>query len=391
MNQTTIQFGPGTPLAKPRLLLSFSMGKTSARMTELCLERLADQYEMKVVVANTGQELEESLLFGHQCDQHFGFNAVWVEAEIDPEPGAGTRHRIVTYETATRQSSEGGPFEAMIQKYGIPGPGRPHCTRELKANAIRSYMLSIGWTDYTIAIGIRPDEPRRVDEEEMRRANLGMNVKFIYPLVDYWYHDKQDVNDWHEELPFQLELEEYEGNCGNCWKKHDPKLYMMARKRPEVFGFTDIMEGRYPRVGAEFAKDPNAPDRVFFRRRRSTKDLLAEAAAVADRPIEVLRRFAQRDPDENGGCAEACHPYPMLDFGEEAAMTDDIAQALGFADAAELHRMVASVKLDTPQAIAAFKEWQENDGTRAGMSKLTDGVSPSDISVPPAIQEGGTT
>jgi 3'-phosphoadenosine 5'-phosphosulfate sulfotransferase (PAPS reductase)/FAD synthetase len=319
MSQNSLQFGPTVALAKPRLLLSFSFGKTSARMTELCLQHLADQYEMKVVIANTGQELEESLLFGHRCDQHFGFDATWVEAAIDPEPGAGTRHRVVTYETATRQAEEGGPFEAMIQKYGIPGPGRAHCTRELKANAIRSYLLSIGWDDYTIAIGIRPDEPRRVDEEEMRRANLGMRVKFIYPMVDFWYHDKQDVNDWHDGLPFQLGLEEWGGNCGNCWKKSDPKLFLMARKRPEVFQFTDTMEVRYPRVGAEFVKDPTAPDRVFFRKRRNTKQLLAEAASVADQPIEVLRKFAQQDPDANAGCAEACHPYPMLDFEAEPA------------------------------------------------------------------------
>lgn len=318
MSQNSLHFGPASALAKPRLLLSFSCGRTSALMTKLCLERLADRYEMKVVVANTGQERDESLLFGHLCDTHFGYNATWVEADINPEPGEGTRHRVVTYETATRMSPEGGPFEAMIQKYGIPGPGRAHCTRELKANAIRSYLLSIGWTDYTIAIGIRPDEPRRVDEDEMRRANAGMRVKFAYPMVDFWYHDKQDVNDWWEDQPFNLELEEHEGNCGWCWKKSDPKLFLLAKQRPDVFAFPATMDARYPRLGPEFAKDPNAPTRVFFRKHRSTKDLLAEAVTVADKPIEVLRRFAKQDPDANGGCAESCEPYPMLDFGEAA-------------------------------------------------------------------------
>lgn len=319
MSQHSLHFGPATALAKPRLLLSFSFGRTSALMAKLCLERLADQYEMKVVVANTGEEREESLLFGHQCDTRFGFDATWVEAEINPGHGEGTRHRVVTYETATRSNAVDGPFERMIQKYGIPGPGRAHCTRELKANAIRSYLLSIGWTDYTIAIGIRPDEPRRVDEEEMRRANLGMNVKFVYPMVDFWYHDKQDVNEWWAEQPFNLLLDEHEGNCGWCWQKSDPKLFLLAKQRPQEFVFPARMDALYPRVGAEFEKDPGAPNRVFFRRRRSTEALLAEAAAVATAPIEVLRRFIKQDADAESGCSEACHPYPMLDFEGAAA------------------------------------------------------------------------
>lgn len=318
MSQNSLHFGPVTTLAKPRLLLSFSWGRTSALMTKLCLERLADQYEMKVVVANTTQEREESLLFGHQCDTRFGFQSTWVEAVINPGKGEGTRHKVVTYETATRLSPEGGAFEEMIQKYGIPGPGRAHCTRELKAAAIRSYMLSIGWTDYTIAIGIRPDEKVRVDEEEMRRANLGMKVKFIYPMIDFWYHDKQDVNDWWEEQPFNLQLEEHEGNCAWCWKKSDPKHFLLAKQNPSIYEFPANMEARYPRLGPEFEKDPSAPNRVFFRKHRTTKDILAEAATVADRPIEVLHRFVKQDADKNAGCGEACHPYPMLDFGEAA-------------------------------------------------------------------------
>jgi 3'-phosphoadenosine 5'-phosphosulfate sulfotransferase (PAPS reductase)/FAD synthetase len=315
VSQNSIHFGPNDRPGKPRLVLSFSMGKTSAYMTKLCRDRLADQYEMIVVTANTAWEREEALVFGNECDRRFGFNMVWVEAVTNPGDGNGTTHRVVTFETASRN---GEPFEAMIQKYGIPGPGRAHCTRELKANAIRSYLRSIGWNKYTIAIGIRPDEPRRVDEEQMRRENLGEGVKFAYPLVDWFYSDKQDVNDWWEAQDFNLQLAEHEGNCAGCWKKSDPKLLLLARERPEVFTFPDRMEKLYPRVGAEFLKDPSAPDRVFFRKRRSAQALLTEAAASAQ-PVEVLRRFVRQDADQNSGCTESCEPYPMLNFGLEAA------------------------------------------------------------------------
>lgn len=320
MSQSSIAFGaPVAGLAKPRIVASFSMGRSSALMTKLLREHLSDQYEILVLIANTGQEREESLLFGHQCDVYFGFNAVWLEADIKAELGAGTEHRVVTYDTATRISPEGGPFEAMIQKYGIPGPRQPHCTRELKARAIRSYLRSIGWNDYTIAMGIRPDEPRRADEEEMRRANQGAAVKVIYPLIDYWYHDKADVNDWWAAQPFNLQLQEHEGNCAWCWKKSFAKHARLLNERPELYEFPAKMEARYPRVGAEFEKDPTAPARTFFRLRTPTIRLkevaeLIATEADANREAKRQRLIDQLRADDNSGCTESCEPYPMLNL-----------------------------------------------------------------------------
>lgn len=53
-------------------------------------------------------------------------------------------------------------------------------------------------------------------------------------------------------------------------------------------------------------------------------------------------------------------------------MTDEMAQTLGFADAEEFHRMVANADMRSPAARAAFKDWQENDGTKAGLEKLQE-------------------
>jgi hypothetical protein len=96
VSQTSIPFGPSRDLARPRIVASFSMGRSSALMTKLLRDHLSDQYEILVLIANTTQERNESLLFGHQCDAAFGFNAVWLEAEIRPELGAGTEHRVST-------------------------------------------------------------------------------------------------------------------------------------------------------------------------------------------------------------------------------------------------------------------------------------------------------
>lgn len=125
---------------KKRLLASFSGGKTSAFMTKWLLDNKSEEYDIKVVFANTGEEHVKTLEFVHVCDQAFGFGTVWIEA-IQRERGKSSGHRIVTFETASRN---GEPFEAMIGKYGIPNTSFPHCTRELKLNPIKSYLASIG-------------------------------------------------------------------------------------------------------------------------------------------------------------------------------------------------------------------------------------------------------
>lgn len=309
MKQSRIQFGRWQHLAqpradgsKPRLFMSFSGGKTSGVMTALCLEHLSERFEVVVGFANSGEEDERTLRFIHLCDTILGFRTVWVEAVVNPEHGQGTTHRVVTYETASR---DGEPFEAVIRKYGIPNRSFPHCTRELKQRALNSYLASIGWTDYITAIGIRPDEARRVNAKAVQQ-------QIAYPLIDFFWMDKQDVNDWWEEQPFNLELPVKDGNCKTCWKKSDAKLFLIARERPEVFSFNDRMETTYPRIGSEFEKDPTARDRVFFRGNRSAKDILT---ASAEQPIVFLEKLAATsDADANGGCTESCELYPMLDF-----------------------------------------------------------------------------
>lgn len=51
-------------------------------------------------------------------------------------------------------------------------------------------------------------------------------------------------------------------------------------------------------------------------------------------------------------------------------MNDQIAKQLGFADAAEFHRMVSSADLSDPLKVAAFKRWQDDDGTKDGLAAL---------------------
>lgn len=154
------------------LVISFSGGKTSAFMSAMLFDLFAHR-EKVVVFANTGLEHEKTLQFVHDCDRAWGLNVVWVEAEVNDEHGVATTHRIVDFDTASRN---GEPFERMIEKYGIPNVSYPHCTRELKQRPIHSYVKSLGWAEYETAIGIRSDEIHRINRKEAEKND------WIYPL-----------------------------------------------------------------------------------------------------------------------------------------------------------------------------------------------------------------
>jgi 3'-phosphoadenosine 5'-phosphosulfate sulfotransferase (PAPS reductase)/FAD synthetase len=125
---------------KDKLLISFSGGRTSAFITHWLLKNKRSQFDMLVVFANTGKEREETLQFIDKCDKILGFQVHWIEAVTSFERGKGVSAHKVNYSTASRN---GEPFEAFIQKHGIPNQGAPRCTRELKAYPIRAYARSI--------------------------------------------------------------------------------------------------------------------------------------------------------------------------------------------------------------------------------------------------------
>ena len=122
------------PYDTNRIFVSFSGGLTSGKMCHQIVEQFGDTHEIIIAFANTGQEANETLDFVRQCENHFGWDIVWVEAKVDPEHGKPTKHRVVDYFTASRH---GEPFEDVIKKYGISNPSYPHCTRELKIQALQ--------------------------------------------------------------------------------------------------------------------------------------------------------------------------------------------------------------------------------------------------------------
>lgn len=274
---------------KKKLNISFSGGRTSAYMTKKIIDNWSDEYDFITVFANTGLEHPKTLEFIHNCDTYFGFNTIWVEGVVHYDQRKASTHKIVTYETASRK---GEPFEAYIKKYGIPNKAFPQCTRELKLYPMQSYLKSLGFHHKTIptAIGIRADEKRRV-------AKSAEVDNIIYPLIDPWPTDKQDVLDWWSEQPFDLGIDEFEGNCQGCFKKSLKKHFMQIERDPSVYDFHRRMEADWRAFG------PQDGERVFFRGNTDTIQLFK----LYEENKENFQKMS--DPYASGGCGESCEVY----------------------------------------------------------------------------------
>lgn len=220
------------------ILISFSGGRTSAFMAKFLMEYEPYQSIPKVVCfANTGKEFEATLEFVENCDREFGLNVVWLEANVNPEKGSGTSFKVCDFLSASRN---GEPFEAVIKKYGIPAKQFPHCTRELKQKPIKKYMQSLGYKKWITALGIRHDEPHRIN----RRPDGNTMAPFL-PLVDILKVDEAFIRNWWDRQSFDLDLKDYQSNCDLCWKKSKRKRLTLISEKSNTAEWWKNMEMKY--------------------------------------------------------------------------------------------------------------------------------------------------
>lgn len=290
---------------KSNLLVSFSGGRTSAYMAWWLMKNKKDIYNMEFVFANTGKEREETLTFVNKCDKEFGLNIKWVEADIYLGERIGTKHKLTSYELASRN---GEPFEMLIKKYGIPNQNAPHCTRELKLQPIKSYVRDVlKWDSYKTALGIRSDEPKRLDWKKQKEQNL------IY-FAELFYVTKEDINKFWSKQSFDLELKSYEGNCDLCYKKGLRKLMTILKDNPELGDWWKEMEVKYEMFTPISRIEKSKPPYRFFRDNMTIDDIIEESkfpfslAIDTSKKINDSRQIYLWDDylDSNNGCTESC-------------------------------------------------------------------------------------
>jgi hypothetical protein len=264
-----------------KLWVSISGGRTSAYMAIKLKHEYSERYELKFVYANTGLEDEETLLFLDRIDKKYDLGIVWVEAVVHEKRGKASTHLVVDFNTACR---DGRIFEDMIKVYGIPNKAYPHCNRELKINAMNSYISSIGWKNEFRAIGIRADEASRVPDNAAKERKL-------YPLVDFFPTEKEDVLDYFAGMDIDLDLPEHRGNCVTCWKKSEVKIIRLINEDPKSFEFFRRMEEENGLAGHNI----DGTERKFYRSHKSVDDMFALKEAIPELSFERLDRCSNEE------------------------------------------------------------------------------------------------
>jgi len=285
---------------KQKLIISFSGGRTSAYMTWWLMNEWGDRvnWDIIIVFANTGKEVEGTLFFIDECAAEWGLDIVWVEAKCKDENGIPfsekgwkVKHKVVTYETASRN---GEPFEEMISVLGIPSTNAPFCSKQLKKLAIDSYAEFIGWKDYKVAIGIRIDEPKRLinykDRPDVLLPLATLNPKYKIEIIIWWYSQM-----------FDLDIHPDDGNCDNCWKKGDLVLTRNMVRKPKSFEWWQKQIDKYGYLNPR--EIDLEPPFNFYRGNKTILDI-KKLAEMSQAQLRQLTMFEEED-----SCTESCEVF----------------------------------------------------------------------------------
>ena len=262
--------------------VALSGGRTSGLMAWKIREAFGGTIpdDVYFTFANTGREVEETLRFVQEMDARWRLRVRWVEYERDKgapliKPGTESHSRpligchsfrVVDFVAADRS---GVPFEEVTQVKAeyrahvkdeppvLPNPTDRWCSGELKHRTMHRFMQSIGVDEYTCAVGLRFDEPKRV--RDMLKNTTG-SIEYVCPMADAGLTEQVVLDFWSNQ-PFDLELEHdpelgtFEGNCDLCFLKNRKKMARLLQVRPEAFDWWAEMEER---TGQTFRRDrPN--------------------------------------------------------------------------------------------------------------------------------------
>lgn len=226
--------------------ISFSGGRSSAYMLHQVLEAnggLPD--ETKVVFANTGKEMPETLDFVQSCANEWGVDITWLEyaglvtvGQYDKGPHKGKDIKRLTYKLVGHSdaSRAGEPFLRVIRdKRYLPNSVARICTANMKILPINQYLTDIGMKTADQLIGIRADEQRRA--VRINGIADGGFTKWC-PMYTAGV-TSADVGKFWDSQPFDLGLPSYQGvtalsNCDLCYLKGKRQKASIIRERPDL-------------------------------------------------------------------------------------------------------------------------------------------------------------
>lgn len=278
-------------------VVSFSGGRTSAYLVHLMEQkRINDGWDVDYVFCDTGAEHPKTYEFVRQVAEHFNINITYLRAVISQEKGVG-----VSYEVVENIGYDLSMFADISRKYGAPfNPGGAHCTQHLKTIPYTKYCNDkYGKGNYTTWLGIRIDEQRRLKPKD--------GYKYLAEISSM---SKNDILGWWSDQSFNLDLDEWLGNCVFCIKKPINRIALATLSEPEMAkNFSQMLE----------ANDSNENHKGAIYRGRLTLNMVADFYSGLDADSIISTSRIRK------GCAveqgESCEVFGCQGdlFSEDAA------------------------------------------------------------------------
>lgn len=323
---------------------SFSWGRTSAYLVIYLMEKFGPE-NVDVISMDTGAEHEGTYEFARKFDEYlnktYGKKIVYLRTNFDTPLGAGNGYKVVGLDGVGQDLK---PFSDMMKKYGVPYIGGMFCTDRMKLVPFKKYCDDkYGKKNYETWLGIRYDEPMRVVGEDLYRSlrkkmgfddetileiarakpderesyfligesfekeiytalqsRLSNGIRYLAEVSDF---EKTDILNYWDEMPFDLEINEYNGNCVFCPKKSDLKI--VAAKRDNPTFYHEFLCMLYSDSVREDEK--TGQWHGMYRKQRSLEQVIAMFDGVTTK--EIKERIRGEKVMDSGSCSESCEVF----------------------------------------------------------------------------------
>lgn len=248
-------------------VVSFSGGRTSAYLVYL-IEQMRKSGEftgnVEYIFMDTGAEHPKTYEFIKKCVEYFGIELTCLQGDFEQRVGVGHSYKVVPLESL-KHDMINGPFGRLMAKYGVPTVTSAWCTSRMKEETHDKYCNDkYGKDNYVTWLGIRADEPNRL------RIGKNPALRYMAEITDF---GKEDVLDFWQQMPFNLDIDEHLGNCVFCFKKSINKVALAARDEPELAAhFIDAIDSASDRV----TEKTGIPKGVMFRSNNSLQSIIAK-------------------------------------------------------------------------------------------------------------------
>lgn len=247
---------------------------------------------------DTGAEHPETYEFIKKVVDYFSIDLVCLRLKASRKLGVANSY--VKMELSELKPDLKGWKEMVVKYSTLYMPQGAFCTRAMKTDLFEWYCNNeFGKKKYHCWLGMRKEEPDRLKPQGERvskkRKNWYDGISYLADLSDF---DKEDVNKFWSEMPFDLQIPDHLGNCVFCIKKSELRLALAAREEPKLYEeFLGVVNDEKIRV----VDDRETPVSHMYRQGRKLEQVITMFKGAT---TEELQERVKKS--KSGGCQSSC-------------------------------------------------------------------------------------